>query len=428
MILALIWASANACFAQASVLILADVSGPGTSALAATLAGVGNSVTVRPPPENTWTGSDPSLVGFNCVVHLDGFTPFASLSVSSQALLETFVSGGGGFIAAQWDGFERTVGTQTSMNNLVLQLWNTGFTDNCGGCTITYTTVPAQAGHPVLTGIPSPFSFFADGHDAGSQVVFGVNPSTVLMTAPSGGPGVLTRLFGSGRVVNFSHAANYAGTSGTLTNPTIQALYINAVGWACGGPLFAGVGGCPPHQIHGHISTVPSSHSGSVSHQHHGQHGHQVAVNCPSHVPGHIAGVSADDGEWVASATRSDAVNVVGPHPIPGYVNPPIHSAQVGEVVELYGPASGLFLDEADQTPAAGFAAPAFGPLYYTTELPEVRIGDVTAQVLFSGLAPGRAGVWQINVLVPSGVSAGSLPVTLSYGGESLGAARLSVN
>src|SRR5262249_31698427 len=405
----------------ATVLILSDVSGPGPSALAAALVGVGNSVTLRPPPEFTWDGSNPALAGFNCVVHLNGATYYAPLPVSAQTLLETFVSGGGGFVGSQWNGYERAVGQQTSMNNLALQLWP--FPDNCGGCTMTWTTVSGQAGHPVLTGIPSPFSFFADGHDAGAQVVYGVNPSTVLMRSPGGGPGVLVRQFGSGRVVNFSSAADYGGTQLTLLNPTIQALHINAVGWACGGPLFAGSAGCPPHRVHGHISTIPPVHSGT-SHQHHGPHGPTLAANCPPHAPGHTSGLSEDDSEWVLRVPALPSVNDLSAdgsvnaklvHPVAGYQNAEASQrAQAGDVVELYGPAGGLFLDEADQTPATGFTAPAAAsPLYHTSELPEVRIGGFPAQVLFSGLAPGQSGIWQINVLVPPTTPVGSLPLVI---------------
>jgi uncharacterized protein (TIGR03437 family) len=35
--------------------------------------------------------------------------------------------------------------------------------------------------------------------------------------------------------------------------------------------------------------------------------------------------------------------------------------------------------------------------------------------VLFSGLAPGLKGAWQINVVVPEEAPAGKLPVTVSY-------------
>lgn len=55
----------------------------------------------------------------------------------------------------------------------------------------------------------------------------------------------------------------------------------------------------------------------------------------------------------------------------------------------------------------------------YTTAPPEVRIGGVAAKVLFSGLAPGLTGVWQINILIPEEAPTGrSVPVTIAYDGR----------
>jgi uncharacterized protein (TIGR03437 family) len=49
---------------------------------------------------------------------------------------------------------------------------------------------------------------------------------------------------------------------------------------------------------------------------------------------------------------------------------------------------------------------------------PTVTIGDSTATVLFSGLTPGSVGLYQVNVAVPSGASAGTQPLKLSVGGQ----------
>lgn len=164
------------------------------------------------------------------VLHLDGQTYSTPLPVSAQIALVDFVSNGGGFISAQWDGYERSQGRQAEMDDLTLQSW--GNIDNCGNnCSVIWTIVSGQENHPVLAGIPSSFTFFADGHDATPRGEFATNPSTVLMSSPSGGPAVLVREFGSGRVVNFAHAANYLSLGLTLQNANIQQLYVNAVNW-----------------------------------------------------------------------------------------------------------------------------------------------------------------------------------------------------
>jgi uncharacterized protein (TIGR03437 family) len=63
--------------------------------------------------------------------------------------------------------------------------------------------------------------------------------------------------------------------------------------------------------------------------------------------------------------------------------------------------------------PATGAAASA-NPLSRTTAAPTVTIGGVPAEVTYSGLAPGFAGLYQIDVLVPSAAAAGdAVPVVV---------------
>lgn len=213
------------------ILILADAGGSATTSLANKLTGAGFQVFTRPPPENTWDGTDPALTGFALVIHLDGFTWANALRASSQTALTTFVQNGGGFIGTAWDGYELSHG-QAGMPDLVLQ--GTGTT--CGQCIITYSVAQGQQDHPLLAGIPASFTFRADGHDGGPQLNFTVNPSTVLMRGPGGVPAVLVRQFGTGKVVSFSFAPNYGlGTSGiTLADTTVQRLFLNAAVWMTG--------------------------------------------------------------------------------------------------------------------------------------------------------------------------------------------------
>jgi hypothetical protein len=225
--------------AQASVvgtrvLILADTDAVATSALAASLADSGIQVTLRPAPEYTWDGTNPSLNGFDVVIHLNGFTYDYPLPPAAQDSLTNFVNNGGGFVGAQWNGFEG----QPNLSNLTLQsvgLDPAGPEQNCGACTVTYQRLSAGEGHPVLAGLPASFSFLADGHDAGPAA----DGATVLMQVSAGGPAVLVKELGSGRVVNFSFAPNYPWDDlgnlhepVTLQDANVQHLYLNAVRWA----------------------------------------------------------------------------------------------------------------------------------------------------------------------------------------------------
>jgi hypothetical protein len=181
--------------------------------------------------ENEWDGKNPQLDGFDVVIHLNGATFDEPLKVPAQKTLVDFVQEGGGFIGAQWNGFEQKNGMQVDMADLVLQLWPSGDSDNCTGCTMTWTVVSGQETHPVLAGVPSSFTFFADGHDPGPLAELDNPPPIVLMTSPVGGPAVIVREFGNGRIVNFSCAPNTTGKDLTLQNENILKLYINAVAW-----------------------------------------------------------------------------------------------------------------------------------------------------------------------------------------------------
>ena len=65
---------------------------------------------------------------------------------------------------------------------------------------------------------------------------------------------------------------------------------------------------------------------------------------------------------------------------------------------------------------ATGQAAPADGSIVYRTVAnPVVTIGGKTASLIFSGLAPGFAGLYQVNVQIPTGIAAGdSVPLQIA--------------
>ena len=88
--------------------------------------------------------------------------------------------------------------------------------------------------------------------------------------------------------------------------------------------------------------------------------------------------------------------------------------AVAGEVLVAY--ATGL--GPVTVNVPTGQAAPA-SPLAITTELPTITIDSVPAEVVFSGMAPGFVGLYQVNVRVPTSGAGGSrTAVVLKIGGQ----------
>ena len=75
--------------------------------------------------------------------------------------------------------------------------------------------------------------------------------------------------------------------------------------------------------------------------------------------------------------------------------------------------------DPAGTPLATGALAPASGnPLYLTVLNPTVAIGGQNAPVLFSGVAPGYNGLYQVDVQIPSNIAPGNdLPLQISMAG-----------
>jgi uncharacterized protein (TIGR03437 family) len=97
--------------------------------------------------------------------------------------------------------------------------------------------------------------------------------------------------------------------------------------------------------------------------------------------------------------------------------------AQVGDQIEIYLTGLGKATPNGDPNGAVlptGSLAPTNGSvLYKTVGTPAVTIGGEPAVVEFSGIAPGNAGQYQINVQVPPGVQPGdnvTLQITMPDG------------
>jgi minor extracellular serine protease Vpr len=117
-----------------------------------------------------------------------------------------------------------------------------------------------------------------------------------------------------------------------------------------------------------------------------------------------------------------EAAGVVAATDAGGNIVNASNPARSGQKISLY--ANGL--GPVSNQPASGEPAPS-SPLAITTVVPVVTIGGQDAPVQFSGLTPGLPGLYQINVTVPQGVAAGSLPITVKIGDQTSKASVLPV-
>jgi uncharacterized protein (TIGR03437 family) len=92
--------------------------------------------------------------------------------------------------------------------------------------------------------------------------------------------------------------------------------------------------------------------------------------------------------------------------------------ARAGDFLVLYttglgkatpdGNPSGTQLKTGDIPPANG------GVLYKTVEIPVVTLGGLPATVVFSGIAPGFPGLYQVDFQVPAGITGDDVPLVLT--------------
>jgi uncharacterized protein (TIGR03437 family) len=147
------------------------------------------------------------------------------------------------------------------------------------------------------------------------------------------------------------------------------------------------------------------------------QHGTKLSVPQPLVVAQAQPGIftTNQQGTGQGIIVKSDGVTLAKPGT----------PAAIGDTVVIYctglGPVSPAV--------AEGLPAPTTPPLSQTTNTVTVTIGGVNATVAFSGLAPGFAGLYQVNAVVPKGVVTGdAVPVALSLAGQTSPPVTMSIH
>jgi uncharacterized protein (TIGR03437 family) len=140
------------------------------------------------------------------------------------------------------------------------------------------------------------------------------------------------------------------------------------------------------------------------------------------------------DSAWIAMpVSMGAALGLPAAGPGIGKGSTCAQPAHIGDVVQLFVTGLGLATpggDPAGKTLASGTVAPATGsPLYETVDTPMVTIGGLPAPVQFSGIAPGFAGLYQVNVQIPAGIQPGDdVPIQISMPGSLVDTATIAVS
>jgi len=170
-----------------------------------------------------------------------------------------------------------------------------------------------------------------------------------------------------------------------------------------------------------------------------------VSFDVPSakiSVPGHLIYVSESQVNaqvpWELQGQSAAQVKVTMSSPNGGYAYGNLYTlplaayapaffgqpaaAQPGETISLWANGLGPVTNQ----PVSGDPATAI-PLAKTIAPVTAAIGGVNAAVSFSGLAPGFAGLYQINVTVPAALSPGTYPITITIGSRTSEASTIAV-
>lgn len=184
----------------------------------------------------------------------------------------------------------------------------------------------------------------------------------------------------------------------------------------------AATGSLPAVSVPGHITYVsPAQVNIQVPWELQGYSSAQMKVTLYEYGFGNVVSVPVANfapaifpyGNIAAAANATNGSIITATNPAPR-----------GTFIALYCNGLGPVTNQ----PASGNPAGSGAQLSHTTpSMATVMIGGVAGNVNFSGLTPGYPGLYQVNVQVPTTISAGNQPVIVSIGGVSSPALMLPV-
>ncbi|HEV2690744.1 MAG TPA: hypothetical protein VGV35_19445 [Bryobacteraceae bacterium] len=369
-------------------------------------------------------GSNPNIFAANATISADGSeiafeSNFSNGGVAARQILGVRSDGTGlrGFSFGSDDASNPSISADGSVVTFIQSgqiKWSSGIGDPA---VFTITNLSISTPHDAVVS------------DDGSQVVFTVGPSfgnaAAVYRTPTGLPSTfrnLTSIYAP-RFVSANGVATAAGhgvpSPGSLISVYGFNLATNELTTASVFPLPTSldslsllVNGQPvpllattPWQINAQLpQTLPT-----------GQATFQVSytsgMTLPS-VTADITSISPEDFTFAFTRGNLGYQQAAALHAGTAVVTDLDHPASAGETIEIYGLGLGL----TDPSVDAGVPSPNSPPAR-ARQMPHLQIGGRDAMIVFAGLAPGLAGVYQVNAIVPSGLASGIQNLTWSGAG-----------
>jgi uncharacterized protein (TIGR03437 family) len=259
----------------------------------------------------------------------------------------------------------------------------------------------ADTGHGLIRKVTA-----APGGASGNPVVFdgGVVNNASFATSPAPvAPGSIAAVFGTnlndGSMVLFSSFAPDEKLVTTLGGASVTVNNIPA-------PMFYSTPGQLGIQIPFELATLGAA---TLQVTVGGQASAPITIALDGLAPGIFT--FSQDGNGAAAALHTDGVTPVTPQ------NP----AKTNEVVVLFGTGLGLV------SPSLATGAPSTGNTTVVT--PTVTVDGNSAEVQFSGAAPGFVGLNQVNIRIPPRArTAANIPVVLSIGPKQSNTVTIAVS
>lgn len=305
-------------------------------------------------------------------------------------------------------GANLTVSIQTAsycfwtLSNLPVWISDSGSSSGAGSATVTLAAAPNNTGSPLSATISiagAPISIT----QAANPIIFAsgvVNAASAIAGAPLA-PGSIATAYGS-----FQLTSAFSASLSPL--PTILGQFSLLFGGETAAPLFFADSGQVNFQVPWELAGQSQS---LLSASLYGQGTGGQTVSLAPFAPGIFSMNGQGVGQGAVLDTSYNLVDSANP-------------ATAGSTtVQIYCTGLGAVTNQ----PPSGFP-PATNGLSQTITIPTVNIGGLPAQVLFSGLAPGSVGEYQINALVPAGSSKGAaVPVVIAIGGSTSNTVTIAV-